>query len=54
LVAEVKARKGGAGFVQLERWLGDYDLLVLRRNNSNPLLVLPWRTWAALLERVKR
>jgi Holliday junction resolvase len=31
LVAEVKKRKGGAGFTQLERWLGEYDLLVLRR-----------------------
>jgi Holliday junction resolvase len=47
LVAEVKARKGGAGFVQLERWLGDYDLLVLRRNNADPLIIVPWRTWAA-------
>jgi hypothetical protein len=54
LVAECKARKSGGGFVQLERWLGDYDLLVLRRNHTDPLVVLPWRTWAALLERAKR
>src|SRR5262245_51407072 len=50
-VAEVKKRKGGAGFTQLERWLGEYDLLVLRRNHADPMLVLPWRTWAALLMR---
>jgi hypothetical protein len=42
LVAECKARKSGAGFVQLERWLGDYDLLFLRR------------PWAQLLARVRR
>jgi hypothetical protein len=51
LVAEVKARKNGAGFTQLETWLGEYDLLVLRRNHADPMIVLPWRTWAALLTR---
>jgi hypothetical protein len=54
LVAEVKARKDGAGFVQLEKWLGEYDLLVLRRNHADPMIVLPWRIWARLLERVRR
>ena len=54
LVAEVKKRKGGAGFTQLERWLGDYDLLVLRRNHTDPMVVVPWRVWARLLERVRR
>ena len=54
LVAEVKKRKGGAGFTQLERWLGDYDLLVLRRNHADPMIVLPWRVWARMLERVRR
>jgi Holliday junction resolvase len=32
-VAEVKARKNGAGFTTLESWLGEYDLLFLKRNN---------------------
>jgi hypothetical protein len=27
LVCEVKARKSGAGFAQLESWLGEYDCL---------------------------
>jgi hypothetical protein len=54
LVAEVKARKHGSGFTQLEKWLGEYDALFLRRNNADPMVVLPWRTWAALLERVRR
>jgi hypothetical protein len=54
LVFEVKARKSGAGFTQIERWLGEYDGLALRRNHGEPLIVLPWRIWAALLKRVRR
>jgi hypothetical protein len=53
VVAEVKARKDGAGFATLERWLGEYDALFLRRNNADPLVVLPWRVWVRLLERVR-
>jgi Holliday junction resolvase len=50
LVAEVKARKSGDGFVQLERWLGDFDALFLRRNHAEPLVVIPWRLWARIIE----
>ena len=50
LVAEVKARKGGSGFVQLENWLGTFDLLFLRRNHADPMVVVPWRVWARLLQ----
>jgi hypothetical protein len=53
LVTESKARKDGAGFTQLERWLGDYDALFLRRNHTEPLVVLPWRVWATLLAKVR-
>jgi Holliday junction resolvase len=49
LVAEVKARKDGAGFTTLEKWLGEFDLLFLRKNNADPLVVVPWRVWARLL-----
>lgn len=54
IVAEVKSRAGGAGFVTLERWLSEYDALFLRRNNADPIVLLPWRLWARLLERVRR
>jgi Holliday junction resolvase len=54
LVAEVKGRKTGAGFATIEGWLADYDCLFLRRNNADPLVLLPWRLWARLLERVRR
>lgn len=49
LVAECKARGNGGGFVQLERWLGEYDLLFLRRNNADALVLMPWRVWRRLL-----
>jgi hypothetical protein len=54
LVAEVKARGNGSGFTQLENWLNTYDLLFLRRDRADPLVVLPWSTWEALLEKVRR
>jgi Holliday junction resolvase len=54
IVGEVKARKGGSGFLTLEKWLGEYDALFLRKNHADPLVLLPWRVWALLLERVPR
>ena len=51
LVAEVKARKNGSGFALLEKWLGEYQVLFLRRDRADPLVVLPWSTWETLLER---
>ena len=53
LIAECKARKGGAGFTTLEKWLGDFDLLFLRKNNADPTIVMPWRNWVELLKRVR-
>jgi Holliday junction resolvase len=49
IVAEVKGRRSGSGFVTLERWLGEFDALFLRRNNADPLIVLPWRIWTRLV-----
>lgn len=54
IVAEVKSRKGGQGFATLENWLGEFDALFLKRNNAEPMVVLPWRTWAQLLGKVPR
>lgn len=45
LCGEVKARANGEGFMTLERWLGDNDVLFLVRDRAEPLVVLPWRTW---------
>ena len=54
LIAECKARKNGAGFATLETWLGENDALFLRRNHAFPIVVLPWKTWLALFEQVRR
>jgi hypothetical protein len=51
LCAEVKARKDGAGFATLERWLGDNDFLVLRRDRAEPMVVVPWAVWIGLVKR---
>lgn len=47
--AEVKARKHGGGFTQLEKWLGDNDLLVLKRNHADPMVLLTWDLAKALI-----
>lgn len=39
---EVKARRNGEGFAVLERWLGENDLLFLKRDRQDPMVVLPW------------
>ena len=54
LVAEVKARRSGAGFATLERWLAEFDALFLRRDNADPVVVLPWRVWARVIEKTRR
>ena len=45
LHAEVKARSTGEGFAQIEKWLGDFDMLILKRNRKKPLVVLPWHVY---------
>lgn len=50
LRAEVKARRAGAGFTLLERWLADRDVLFLRRDRSEPLVVIPFGLWTKLLK----
>lgn len=50
LVSEVKARASGEGFKTLERWLGEHDLIFLRRDRATPLVVLPWSTYVLLFK----
>ena len=54
LVGEVKARRNGEGFKTLEKWLGDNDVLFLRRDRTDPVVVLPWRTYRRLLREMPR
>ncbi len=53
LIGEVKARKNGEGFKTIESWLGENDALFLWRDRAEPLVVLPWRVWRTIIERVK-
>lgn len=47
--AEVKCRASGSGFKTLELWLGSNDLLFLRRDRQQPLIVMPWTTYEKLM-----
>lgn len=47
--AEVKARKTGTGFKQLEGWLGNNDLLFLRRNNADAMVTMPWDVFLQIM-----
>lgn len=49
-VCEVKARKDGAGFATLEKWLGDHDIMFLKRNNQPPMVVLTWEVYIDLMQ----
>ena len=49
LKAEVKARRDVQGFKTLENWMGDNDLLFLRRNNKKPMVVMTWDSYCELV-----
>ncbi|MFK7867050.1 MAG: hypothetical protein AB8B77_06400 [Alphaproteobacteria bacterium] len=48
LKCEVKARKNGNGFAVIDGWLGNNDLLFLKKDRNKPMVVLSWDTWAQL------
>ena len=52
-VAEVKERKDGEGFKKIEEWLGDNDCLILKKNNSDHTVVLPWDHFVKLFSAFK-
>jgi len=47
--AEVKARKNGAGFALIERWLEGNDMLIVKSDRKEPLVVLPWNVYGQLI-----
>ena len=47
--AEVKARKGGAGFAMIDRWLSDMDVLIVKRDRQEPMVVMPFDAYAELI-----
>lgn len=46
---EVKHRATARGFEMLFSWLGDRDLLFLRRPGREPLVVAPWKTYERMI-----
>ncbi len=51
-IGECKKRKEGTGFKVIENWLGNHDMLFLRRNRAEPMVVLPWDTYVILMQSV--
>lgn len=47
--AEVKARRGGAGWKTVKEWLGAHDALFLIEDREDPLVVIPWSTFKKLI-----
>jgi len=47
---EVKARKGGGGFVQIEKWLSGNQCLFLKRDFQDPLVVMEWDVFVDLFK----
>lgn len=52
ILGEVKSRQGGGGFKLIEAWLGSNDLLFLKRDREDPLVVMPWEVFERFIERV--
>ena len=46
---EVKARKNGGGFALIERWLEGNDMLIVKSDRKEPLVVLPWNVYGQLI-----
>ena len=51
LQAEVKARRYGSGFTTIDRWLGDNDILFLKRDQRRPAVYMNWDMYEKLLTR---
>ena len=46
---EVKARKNGQGFAVLEKWMGDCDALILKRDRQQPMVCVSWELFTQLM-----
>jgi len=50
-VCECKKRKDGAGFVVLEKWMKDKDVMFLARDRQESMVVLSWTTYIKLMKK---
>lgn len=47
--AEVKGRASGKGFKVLENWMKDKNIMFLKRDNQDPMVILDWETYLKLM-----
>ena len=47
---EVKSRAGGKGFTVLEKWMGASDIMFIRKDRTDPMVVLSWSTYLRLMQ----
>ena len=50
-ILECKARKNGSGFKVIEDWIEDADILFMRRNNQEDLVVMRMDLYMKLMKR---
>lgn len=48
-LCESKARRNGTGFRVIEEWMGNKDILFIKRNNVDPLVVIPFKLYLRLM-----
>ena len=48
--AEVKARGNGGGFMLIDRWLEDRDVLIVKRDRRPPLVVLEFDAYTRMIQ----
>lgn len=50
-VTEVKARKNNSGFAVIQNWMKDKDMLFIKQNNKEFIVVLPWKIYEKLIKK---
>ena len=50
-VLEVKARRNGSGFKVIEQWLENRDILFVKRNNQDPMVVMNFDLYLKLMKK---
>ena len=48
-ILECKARRNGSGFKMIEDWIEGKDILFMRRNNQEDLVVMPLSVYTKLM-----
>jgi hypothetical protein len=49
-ILECKARRNGSGFKVLEEWKKGKDILLIKRNNQDPMVVLDFDLYIKLMQ----